>query len=254
MAWTTKEQERMASPAVLSSFEFNATYLHSLRQGDPSTEEHFVSHFGPILQKKLRRKVRSTDQISDIRQETFLRVLTILRTEQGVRHPERFEILVLGVCNNVLREVYRQQKRVVQLPADFDLPDSFPNPAQWAIAGESGNYVWKVLARLDPDARAILQAALLEEQDREAICRRFGISRNHLRLLIHRAKKTFAIYIQKEMGKRPNLAAHGRSKPHSRVLVMPRRRPAVARNLTPPPMSALLLPIKPAEVPSECWA
>ena len=81
----------MASPSVLSSFEFNAMYINSLRLGDPSTEDHFVSHFGPILFKRLRRKLRSTDQAHDLRQETFLRVLTLLRSEQGVRNPERFE-------------------------------------------------------------------------------------------------------------------------------------------------------------------
>jgi RNA polymerase sigma-70 factor (ECF subfamily) len=244
----------MASPAVLSSFEFNATYLHSLRQGDPSTQEHFVSHFGPILQNKLRRKVRSLDQAIEVRQETFLRVLTILRSEQGVRNPERFEILVLGVCNNVLRETYRQQKRMVQLQPEFDMADDFPRPDQCLIAGESGNHVWRVLSRLDPNARVILQAVFLEEQDRDEICRRFGINRNHLRLLIYRAKKTFAVCLQKEMRKKSRLAAHGKCKPRSRVLVMPRRRPAAARNQTSPAVPAFLLPLKPADVASECWA
>lgn len=248
----------MASPAVLSSFEFNATYLHSLRQGDPSTQEHFVSHFGPILQNKLRRKVRSLDQASDLRQETFLRVLTILRSEQGVRHPERFEILVLGVCNNVLREAYRQQKRMVQLQPEFDVADDFLSPAECAIAGERGNYVWRVLSRLDPNARAILQAAFLEEQDRDEICRRFGINRNHLRLLIYRAKKTFGACAQKELRKKSGLKKSGlmvrKSKPRSRVLMMPKLRPEVVRNETPCPAPVFLLPVKVAEVPGECWA
>jgi RNA polymerase sigma-70 factor (ECF subfamily) len=246
----------MASPAVLSSFEFNATYLHSLRQGDPSTEEHFVSHFGPILQNKLRRKVRSLDQASDLRQETFLRVLTILRSEQGVRHPERFEILVLGVCNNVLREAYRQQKRMVQLQPEFDMADDFLTPDECAIAGERGNYVWRVLSRLDPNARAILQAAFLEEQDRDEICRRFGINRNHLRLLIYRAKKTFGACAQKDLRKKSSLVTR-KSKPRSRVLMMPKLRPDAVRNVTPPtprPAPVFLLPVKAAEVPGECWA
>jgi RNA polymerase sigma-70 factor (ECF subfamily) len=245
----------MASPAILSSFEFNATYLHSLRQGDPSTEEHFVTHFGPILHKKLRRKVRSMDQASDLRQETFLRVLTILRSEQGVRHPERFEILVLGVCNNVLREAYRQQKRMVQMEPEFDLAGSTPTPDECAMAGESGNHVWRVLSRLDPNARAILQAAFLEEQDRDEICRRFGINRNHLRLLIFRAKKTFAACAQRDLSKKSGLGAPRKRKPRTGVLMMPRPCPAADRNETPLPAPVfMLLPVKPAEVPGECWA
>jgi RNA polymerase sigma-70 factor (ECF subfamily) len=189
----------MASPSVLSSFEFNAMYINSLRLGDPSTEDHFVSHFGPILFKRLRRKLRSTDQAHDLRQETFLRVLTLLRSEQGVRNPERFEILVLGVCNNVLLETYRQQKRLVQMAPEFDLASHASGPDDYVIAGEAGNYVKKMMERLDTNDRAILQAVFLEEQDRDEICRRFNISRSYLRLLIYRAKKTFGAYAKKDV-------------------------------------------------------
>src|SRR5580765_2921482 len=188
----------MASPEVLSSFEFNAMYVRSLQQGDPSTEEHFVNHFGPILLKKLRRKLRSMDQARDLRQETFLRVLALLRSEQSVRQPERFEIFVLGVCNNVLRETYRQQRRLVQMPPEFDLPTDAPSPDERVITSETGSYVQRLLCSLDPNVRAILKAAFLEEQDRSEICLRFGVSRDHLRLLIHRAKKMLGNCAQQE--------------------------------------------------------
>ena len=189
----------MASPGVLPPFEFNAMYVHSLRQGDPSTEEHFVSHFSPILLKKLRRKLRSADQVHDLRQETFLRVLTLLRSERGVRNPERFEILVLAVCNNVLLETYREQKRIVQMEPEFDLASHAPSPAACAMADETGDHVRKLLSRMKPEVRAILQAAFLEEQDRDEICQRFGVTRNHLRLLLHRAKKMLGACAQKEI-------------------------------------------------------
>lgn len=188
----------MAAPGLVPSFEFNAMYVHSLRQGDPSTEEHFVSHFSPILLKKLRRKLRSADLAHDLRQETFLRVLAILRSEQGVRQPERFEILVLAVCNNVLLETYRQQKRLVQMQPEFDLASESPSPDACAIAGETVKNVRKLLSRLDPNVRGILQAAFLEEQDRDEICLRFGVTRGYLRLLLYRAKKTFGTYAQRQ--------------------------------------------------------
>ncbi len=188
----------MAS-GVLLPFEFNATYVHSLRQGDPSTEEHFVSHFSPILLRKLRRKLRSAELADDLRQETFLRVLTLLRSERGVRHPERFEILVLAVCNNVLLETYRERKRIVQMEPEFDLPSHSPSPAARLVAEETGEHVRKLLSRMKPEVRAILQAAFLEEQDRDEICQRFGVSRNYLRLVLHRAKKVFGACAQKDV-------------------------------------------------------
>jgi len=224
----------MASPGVMPSFEFNAMYVHSLRQGDPTTEEHFVSHFSPILLKKLRRKLRSTELAHDLRQETFLRVLTVLRSDHGVRHPERFEIFVLGVCNNVLHETYRQQKPLVQMEPEFDLASDAPSPYACALAGETGNYVRKVLSRLDPHVRAILQAALLEEQNRDEICLRFGINRTYLRLLIYRAKKEFGVCAQKEVRGKTGLRVRRSRRPGRRsVITALKPRPVVQRSAAP---------------------
>jgi RNA polymerase sigma-70 factor (ECF subfamily) len=206
----------MASFGVLPPFAFNAMYIQSLQQGDPSTEEHFVAHFSPILLRKLRSKLRSTDMAHDLRQETFLRVLTVLRSDHGVRSPERFEVFVLGVCKNVLREACRREKPLMQMPPEFDLASAAPSPYACALAGETENYVSKVLSRLAPHGREILQAALLEEQSREEICLRFGIDRNRLRLLIHRARKKFGACAQ--AGIESNTAPRVRSrKPDRRV-------------------------------------
>jgi RNA polymerase sigma-70 factor (ECF subfamily) len=182
----------MASPQVLPSFEFNATYVHSLRQGDPSTEEHFVSHFSPILLRKLRKELHSTELAHDLRQETFLRVLQVLRSNHSIREPERFEFFVLGVCNNVLYETYRQKKKMVVLDLELEIASNAPSPDTCAMAAETANQLQKMLSELSPRFRAILKAALLEEQDRDEICLRFGVNRSHLRLLICRAKKTLS--------------------------------------------------------------
>lgn len=183
----------MASPLVVSSFTFDAKYVASLREGDPATEGHFVSYFSATLRKTLRRKLRYTDWAEDVLQETFLRVLTAIRVGQGVRQPEHFDIFVSGVCNNVLRETYRRHKALAPLPPDCDPPSPQRSPYACALAKEAGHHVRQVLARLQPDSRAILNVVFLEEHDRDEICRRFGIKRNYLRLLIHRAKKEFGI-------------------------------------------------------------
>jgi RNA polymerase sigma-70 factor (ECF subfamily) len=128
-----------------------------------------------------------------------------------VRKPERFEIFVLGVCNNVLRETYRQQRRLVQMQPEFDLPTDAPSPDERVITSETGSYVQRLLCNLDPNVRAILEAAFLEEQDRSEICLRFGISRDHLRLLIHRAKKMFGNCAQQEMTGKPRARCTRRS-------------------------------------------
>jgi RNA polymerase sigma-70 factor (ECF subfamily) len=244
----------MASPGVLPSFEFNAMYVHALRQGDPSTEEHFVSHFSPILLRKLRKKVRSADMARDLRQETFLRVLAVLRSDHGVRRPERFEIFVLGVCNNVLREVYRQQKALVQMQPEFDLASNAPSPYARALAGETGNYVRKVLSRLEPKVRAILQAAFLEEQDRDEICLRFGINRTYLRLLIYRAKKEFGACTQKEIRSKTRLRVRRSRRYGRRVFTTLKPRPVISRSAAPCPVPVFLPSLHATDMPAgQCW-
>jgi RNA polymerase sigma-70 factor (ECF subfamily) len=243
----------MASPGVLPSFEFNATYVHSLRQGDPSTEEHFVSHFSPILLRKLRKKLRSTELAHDLRQETFLRVLTVLRSDHGIREPERFEFFVLGVCNNVLHETYRQQKKVVPLDPKLEMASNAPSPDTCAMAAETADHMQRMLSGLPPRVRAILEAAVMEEQDRDGICLKFGVNRNHLRLLICRAKKTLR---QKQLTGKTGLHV-----PHS---CRPRRS-AVTRVMSPQPVApgsathrpaTVFLPPLPATDGSgaHCWA
>ena len=206
----------MASPGALPSFEFNATYVHSLRQGDPATEEHFVSHFSPMLLRKLRKHLRSTELAHDLRQETFLRVLKVLRSNHSIREPERFEYFVLGVCNNVLHETYRQQKMLVSLDPEFEMVSNGPGPDTCVMAAEIADHVQRMLSGLSPRVRAILKAAFLEEQDRDDICVKFGVNRNHLRLLICRAKKTLSLRAQKQMS--------GKSSLHSRRSLRPKRR------------------------------
>jgi RNA polymerase sigma factor (sigma-70 family) len=247
----------MATPGAVPSFEFNATYVHSLRQGDPTVEEHFVSHFSPILLRKFRRKLCSTELANDLRQETFLRVFSALRSEGGVRRPERFEVFVLGVGKNVLRETYRQRKPLVQMPPDFDRASNAPSPYACALAAETGNRVRRVLSRLDPDACAILQAALLEEQDRDEICLRFGITRNYLRLLIYRAKEEFAARMQKEMRSKtrgPMLRARRTGR---RVFTALHPRPVVSRSPSPgttsSPAPVFLPPMHTTGPGSQCW-
>jgi RNA polymerase sigma-70 factor, ECF subfamily len=234
----------MASPGALPSFEFNATYVHSLRQGDPATEEHFVSHFSPMLLRKLRKHLRSTELAYDLRQETFLRVLKVLRSNHSLREPEHFEYFVLGVCNNVLHETYRQQKMLVSLDPEVEMASNSPGPDTCAMAAETADHVQRMLSGLSPRVRAILKAAFLEEQDRDEICVKFGVNRNHLRLLICRAKKTLSLRAQKQMSSKNGLHLRRSSRPKRRTIApIISSRPAMQESAISPPETAFLPPV-----------
>lgn len=194
---------------------FDSEYVNGLRRGDPAIEAHFVDHFSPILLRMLRRKVRSADHARDLRQETFFRVLKAVRCGPGLQNPERFHIFVIGVCNNIVRETYREQSRSVPLSELKDDPVAdFPCAHALVVAREARNKVRRTLAQMSPTEQDILRGMFLDEQSKDEICRRLGISRDYLRVLLHRAKKQFGMRAEKDKFQAtpphsPQSASHG---------------------------------------------
>lgn len=174
--------------------EFDESYLRGLRMRDAAIETHFVSYFTPLLQIKLRKRLPSAERIQDVLQETFVRVLDAVRAENGIRRPESFGAFVHCVCANVLQESYRYSARYAaldDLPADP--PDQATGVDEMLAAEDTKKEVHRALARLSPKERHILRAVLLEDRDKDEICRELGVDRNYLRLLLHRAKQQFAM-------------------------------------------------------------
>jgi len=86
----------------LEFYAFDASYIEGLRAGDAHIEEHFVDYFSELIRIKLRSRLNSKEAIEDVKQETFVRVLRLLRGQGGLKHPERLGPFVNSVCNNVL--------------------------------------------------------------------------------------------------------------------------------------------------------
>ena len=85
------------TPSTEIGFQFHSfdqDYLRRLAGHDAVIEQHFSSYFKNLLSLKLRVRIRSLQLIEDIRQETLLRVLQIVR-RNGVEHPERFGAFVV---------------------------------------------------------------------------------------------------------------------------------------------------------------
>jgi RNA polymerase sigma-70 factor, ECF subfamily len=182
----------MATAQYLDFHHFNETYLHELRTQDVTTEAHFVSYFSRILHNKLRRRLACPEHIKDVQQETLLRAWAAVRSEGGIRQPERFGAFVSSVCNNILRESYRSRARIKPLE---DLPcdpaDQSPSPDSMLLAAETKRQVQRVLAKLPAKDRNILRAVFFEQRDKDEVCVELGVSREYLRVLLHRAKQQF---------------------------------------------------------------
>src|SRR5215472_5264224 len=182
----------MGTASCLDLHQFSESYLQNLRTQDIATEEHFVSYFCRMLQNKLRRHLTCPEHIKDVQQETLLRAWAAVRAQGGVRQPERFGAFVSSVCNNILRELYRSRARIKALDdTQIDPADESRGPDAVLLADETKKLVQKVLTRLCLKDRKLLQAVFFEQRDKDEVCRELGVSRDYLRVLLHRAKQQF---------------------------------------------------------------
>lgn len=186
---------------------FDESYVDRLRTGDFRTEEHFAAYFGELINVKLRARVRSSQDIEDIRQETLTRVFRVLRSEHGLREPEKLGAFVNATCNNVRNEYYRTTARGGVVEDDEshpDQPDHRPSPLDNLVSRSVQAEVREVLDGLAERDYRLIREVLLDERDKDEVCRELGVDRDYLRVLLHRAKRSFRSKY-KEKGARPAL-------------------------------------------------
>ena len=194
----------------LDLFPFDKLYVDRLRDGDTSTEQHFASYFGQILNIMLRARYLSPERVDDVRQETLARVITALRREGGIRQPERFGAFVNSVCKNVLREQLRDWQRIRPIEqGQLEPPDKVVDLERALISKETKDKVREILAEMRQRDRDLLHAIFLEEKEKDEICREFGVDREYLRVLLHRAKERFRLSFQQALPNLPGRAAPG---------------------------------------------
>jgi RNA polymerase sigma-70 factor (ECF subfamily) len=172
---------------------FDSSYVERLRAGDRNTEDHFVAYFGELIELKLRSRLPSRQSLEDVKQETFARCLKLLRSPGGIRNAERLGPLVNSICNNVLSEHFRAGRRTE--PLDDQPAERFiarePDALSRIITDDTRRIVRQVLEKLPARDQAILKAVFLEEREKDDLCREIGVTRDYIRVLLHRAKQSF---------------------------------------------------------------
>ncbi len=182
-------------------YAFDRHYLEQLSSGDFRTQEHFVSYFSELIRLKLSKRLHSRSEVEDARQETFARVFAALRKPDGIREPERLGAFVNSVCNNVLLEYYRsasQEATSDDEEAGINIPDPAISVVDVIANRQTQRKVREILDQLQEKDRRLIKEVFLEERDKDEVCRDLGVDREYLRVLLHRAKKSFkSIYLKK---------------------------------------------------------
>jgi RNA polymerase sigma-70 factor (ECF subfamily) len=182
-------------------YAFDRHYLEQLASGDFRTQEHFVSYFSELIRLKLSKRLHSHSEVEDARQETFARVFAALRKPDGIREPERLGAYVNSVCNNVLLEYYRSSSQELTSDdeeAEANIPDPAISVVDVIANRQIQRNVREILDQLQEKDRQLIKEIFLEERDKDDVCRDLGVDREYLRVLLHRAKKSFkSIYLKK---------------------------------------------------------
>jgi RNA polymerase sigma-70 factor (ECF subfamily) len=196
--------KKVRGSSKVELFGFDKAYVDRLREGDPQTEEHFYAYFEQILGIMLRARRLPPERIDDVRQETYRRVIAVLRRGGGVQQPERFGAFVNSVCKNVLHENNRDSYRSQPLlDGHLETPDKIIDLERTLITKDAKERVRGILEEMSQKDRDLLRAVFLEEGDKDEICRQLGVDRDYLRVCVHRAKERFKEVYQKEEATKP---------------------------------------------------
>ena len=172
----------------MDRFTFDDDYVRRLREHDRLIEEHFYGHFHPRLFNYLRRRLRSMTDVEEKKQDTFERVLKEIYAGK-LRDGRTLPGFVFAVCRNILHEHWRGP--VMENLDDHAEPAvDEPDQEQSMITAERKRAVQRVLDEMKPPGGEILRA-MLEDVPKDEICARFGVTRDYLRVLLHRARKHF---------------------------------------------------------------
>ena len=178
--------------ATLLRFDFDAAYLDRLIARDPEVERHFTSYFGDLIALKLRSRLRSPSLVEDVKQETFLRVIRTLQ-EKGLASAPSLGAFGNSVCNNVLFETYRAQSRArLAEPEPLEALEAPSESVERMLVDQAEQArVRRALAELPERDQQLIRWLFFEDQPKDEICRRLGIDRQYLRVMLHRVKGRF---------------------------------------------------------------
>jgi RNA polymerase sigma-70 factor (ECF subfamily) len=109
------------------------------------------------------------------------------------------------MCNNVLLEHYRASSRDSSLEDEEqqDFPAVSVDVLGAMAAKQMAEKIREILEEMPERDRRLLKEVFLDEREKDDVCRDFGVDRDYLRVLLHRAKQSFKSLYLKNMAARP---------------------------------------------------
>jgi RNA polymerase sigma-70 factor (ECF subfamily) len=92
----------------------------------------------------------------------------------------------------------------------LEVPDKVLDLDGLLVTEETARRVRRILDELPQKDRNILRSLFFDEKEKDTICLEFGIERDYLRVLVHRAKDKFRVLYEKDQnGNTRGVGGHG---------------------------------------------
>ncbi len=177
--------------------------VRRIRNGETDLFAELVDRYKRGIANFIGASVRSSADVSDLSQETFLRAYAHL----GTFNPQlgRFSTWIYQIARNVVRtHLGKSLRRPVtqELPEDQTLENALPDPAEESdpaggiLRREAERELREALAELPERTRTVLALRYFDNMEYHTIASTLGLSLGNVKTLIHRGKIALAKKMQ----------------------------------------------------------
>ncbi|MDE2482732.1 MAG: sigma-70 family RNA polymerase sigma factor [bacterium] len=177
--------------------------VRRIRDGERDCFAELVDRYKRGIANFIGASVRSSSDVADLSQETFLRAYAHL----GTFNPQlgRFSTWIYQIARNVVRtHLGKSLKRAPtqELPEDQTLENALPDlslesdPAGGIVRAEAERELREALAELPERTRTVLALRYFDNMEYHTIASTLGLSLGNVKTLIHRGKIALAKKMQ----------------------------------------------------------
>jgi RNA polymerase sigma-70 factor (ECF subfamily) len=177
--------------------------VRRIRDGETELFAELVDRYKRGIANFIGASVRSSADVSDLSQETFLRAYAHL----GTFNPQlgRFSTWIYQIARNVVRTHLGKSLRrplTQELPEDQTLENALPDPAEESdpaggiLRREAERELREALAELPERTRTVLALRYFDNMEYHTIASTLGLSLGNVKTLIHRGKIALAKKMQ----------------------------------------------------------
>jgi RNA polymerase sigma-70 factor (ECF subfamily) len=183
--------------------------VRRIRDGETELFADLVERYKRGIANFIGASVRSSSDVADLSQETFLRAYAHL----GTFNPQlgKFSTWIYQIARNVVRtHLGKSQRRPAtqELPEEQTLENTLPDisvesdPAGGVLRKEAERELREALAELPERTRTVLALRYFDNMEYHTIASTLGLSLGNVKTLIHRGK----IALSKKMQEREERA------------------------------------------------